>query len=115
MTVQTPIAKLSPREAAVEIVATFMPEAGAEERALRARIHVARDTSSTRSVRVASFDSKRIYSVATSIAGEWVLKRCATKEQLVDVLEIITALFKAAQAYERLQASPEGECDDDRR
>jgi hypothetical protein len=108
MTMQAPIARLSPREAASAAVALWVPECDPKERELRARLHVARDAANTRSARAQSFDAGRLYAIASSIAGEWVFRRPADGEQLSDVLGVLARIFVSAGVLERLEAERDG-------
>lgn len=93
----------SPRLAAADIVAMFVPEAAHVERTLRARIHLARDTAQARRDRASSFEAARIYAETANVAREWVFRRGASLEDLEEVIKILTWLFLAAGALERLE------------
>ena len=98
---------LSPKAAAADIVAMFMPEVGDAERALRARIHFARDTAQARRNRATTFESARLYAETADVACEWVFKRGTSLADLEEVIKILTWLFLAAGALERLEAPGE--------
>lgn len=93
----------SPKAAAADIVAMFVPEASEEERALRARIHLARDTAGSRRDRSTSFEGSRLYAAAGSIAGSWAFKRGVSNASLEEMIKVLTWLFLAAGALERIE------------
>lgn len=115
MTAQASIARLPAREAAAAAVALWVPECGPAEQELRARLHVARDAASNRRASAQSIDASDLYALASSLAGAWVFRRPANKEQLTDVLAVLARIFVSAGVLERLEMTPAEECDDDRR
>ena len=76
---------------------------GPAERALRARIYRAEIASHSRACDFQSFDAGHISHIASGIAASWVFKRPATRDQLEQVVEILTWLFLAAGALEQLE------------
>lgn len=94
----------SPMSGAEEMLATFMPGDSDENRALRARIYAARDMAHVRACRYASFDAGRLSHIASEIAGPWAFNRHAKGDELDAVIKILTWLFLAAGALERLEA-----------
>lgn len=84
-------------------VDVFAPWAGEEERALRMRIHRARDLAQARATRSEHEQARSAYWLAAELAGEWVFKR-ASNEALWDVLKGLTWLFLFAGMIIRLDA-----------
>lgn len=84
----------------------FAPWAGEEERALRVRIHRARDVAQSRAVRSKHERARTIYWFAAQLAGDWVFTR-APNDDLNEVLVALTHFFLAAGVVERLEAPDE--------
>lgn len=94
----------SPKEAAACIVEMFMPGASEEEKALRARLHLAIATAHSRFESSQSDLGGRAYISAATIARAWVFKRDVSKDDLEEVIKILSWIFLAAGALERLEA-----------
>ena len=95
----------SPRDASAELVALFVPGADGEEKALRTRIHLARDRAQARAERMDSFEGSRICHLASAIASEWVFRRETGLDELNEVLAALSQLFLAAGKFDRLESS----------
>jgi hypothetical protein len=95
----------SPREAASELVKLYLPEANGEALALRARIHLARDQARSRSGYSTNCEARSLYGVAADVAGQFVFDRSLRSDDLFEVIKIVTWLFLAAGALERLESS----------
>ena len=93
-----------PRLSAVDV---FAPWAGAEERALRVRIHRARDVAQVRAARSAHGHARALYCVAAQLAGAWVFCR-APDDDLNEILAGLSRLFLVAGMIERLER-PDGD------
>lgn len=84
----------------------FAPWAGPEERALRVRIHRARDVAQARASRSKHGRAKQVYWIAAQMAGDWVF--CRTEIDLLkDVLASLARLFLVAGSIERLETPDE--------
>lgn len=95
-------ARSSPSE---ELVALFVPLAGDKERAIRARIHFARDQASVRCERAASPESQRIYGLAAGIASDWVFRHGASIDDLNEVVASLQSMFLVAARFDRIEKS----------
>ena len=84
-------------------VRIFAPWCDNEERALRLRIHKARDIAQARACRSKHGRARAIYWTAAQLSGAWVFQRVST-EELGDILEALTRLFLVAGTIERLEA-----------
>ncbi len=84
-------------------ISAFAPWAGPEERALRLRLHKARDIAQSRACRSKHGGARSLYWMAAQMAGDWVFARSAP-ETLKDVLQALCRLFEVAGAFERLEA-----------
>lgn len=92
----------SSSEAATVLVGLFIPAANQEERALRARILVAQVRAARRRDRSVSPDAARLYALASSISSEWGFRQEARQVDLSDIIKVVTWLFLAAGALDRL-------------
>lgn len=81
----------------------FAPWAGEEERALRVRIHRARDTAQARAGRSKHGRARTVYWLATQFAGDWVFQRAPIGD-LAEVIKGLTWLFLYASLIERIEA-----------
>jgi hypothetical protein len=95
----------SSKEAAADLVGMFVPEAEGAEKDLRARLHLARDTAQVRRERAKAYESGRLYAVAADVARAWVFRRGVTVEQLEEAIKVLTWLFLAAGAIDRIENS----------
>lgn len=84
-------------------VARFAPWAGEAERALRIRIHQARDTATARVSRSMHCEARMIYGVAAQMASARVFARM-TNDDLSEVIQNLTRLFLVAGWIERVGA-----------
>jgi hypothetical protein len=92
--------RTSPSE---ELVALFVPLADEKERGVRARVHFARDQANARSERSTSPESHRIYSLAASIASDWVFRHEVTIDDLNEVVVSLQSLFLVAARFDRIE------------
>ena len=76
--------------------------AGPEERALRLRMHKARDRAQARAVRTKHSRARAAYWLAAQFAGDWVFQR-APIEDLEEVVKGLTWAFLLAGLFERLE------------
>ena len=90
----------------VAAVTHFAPWAGDDERALRVRVHRARDIAQARACRSKHGRARSVYWIAAQMAGDWVFAR-APNDDLQCILETLSRLFLAAGAIERLEAPDE--------
>lgn len=74
---------------------------------LRTRIHRAWDAAHARACNFQSYDAGHISHIAAYFASGWVFKPTATRDDLEEVIKVLTWLFLAAGAIERLEA-PDG-------
>lgn len=84
-------------------VDAFAPWAAGEERALRLRIHKARDVAQSRGSRSRHGRARTIYWIAAQYAGDWVFQRAPT-EDLEEVIKGVSWLFLFAGLVERSEA-----------
>ena len=91
-----------------EMVALFVPLADDTERAIRARIHFARDQAQSRAERAASPESARIYTLAAQIAGEWVFRPDVPAETLAEVVTSLQSMFLIAARFDRIEKAAHG-------
>lgn len=89
-------------------VDVFAPWAGDEERALRLRIHRARDAAQARAARSKNGKAREVYWVAGLFAGDWVFRRVEELGDLERVLRGLSQLFMAADNIFQLEG-PDGE------
>lgn len=89
-----------------DAVALFAPWANDTERALRLRIHKARDIATARASRSTHRRARLIYSVASELASEWVFRR-ANMEDLEQVLRALSQSFLAAGNIQTVEAPDE--------
>ncbi len=87
----------------IDPVGVFAPWAGEEEKALRVRIHKARDVAQARASRSKHGRARTFYWLAAQMASDWVFSR-APNEDLADVLASLSRLFLVAGSVERLEA-----------
>jgi len=87
----------------IDAVAVFAPWCDDAERALRVRIHKARDAAQARAIRSKHGRARTLYWVAAQMAGDWVFCR-APNEDLNDILAALSRLFLVAGSIERLEA-----------
>src|SRR4051794_39680073 len=93
-------------EQSLTAVDIFAPWSGADERALRLRIHRARDIAQARAGRSKHTRARAVYWIAAQLAGDWVFAR-APNESLEGVLEALSRLFLVAGTLERLEVPDE--------
>jgi muconolactone delta-isomerase len=84
-------------------IATFTPWAGPEERALRVRIHKARDAAQARAARSKHGRARTLWWVAAQLASDWVFHR-APVDDLQEIISGLGRLFLVAGMIERLEA-----------
>jgi muconolactone delta-isomerase len=84
----------------------FAPWAGVEERALRVRMHRARDAAQARATRSRHGRARTLYWIAAQLASDWVFQR-AQSEDLNDILATLSYLFLACGKIERVEAHDE--------
>lgn len=98
-------AKIKPRRSSPseELVALFVPLADEKERAIRARIHFARDQANARCERAASPESARIYGLAASIASDWVFRLGVSIDDLNEVVTSLQSMFLVAARFDRIE------------
>lgn len=84
-------------------VRVFAPWCGDEERALRVRIHRARDIAQARAARSKHCHARSLYWMSAQFAGDWVFTRAPVAD-LNAILETLTRLFLAAGTIEQLEA-----------
>lgn len=82
----------------------FAPWAGEDERALRIRIHHARDLAQARACRSKHGRARTAYWIACQLGGDWVFQR-ASVDQLQEIIKGLTWLFLFASLIERVEAS----------
>jgi len=87
-------------------ITVFAPWAGPEERALRVRIHRARDRAQARAGRSKHGRARTLYWLSAQLAGDWVFSR-ASADDLNDILAALSRLFLVAGAIERLEEPDE--------
>jgi hypothetical protein len=97
--------KVKPRRASPseDLVALFVPLADEKERAVRARIHFARDQANARSERAASPESARIYGLAAGFASDWVFRPGVSIEDLSEVVTSLQSMFLVAARFDRIE------------
>jgi hypothetical protein len=97
---QPPFEPLSP-------IDFHLPCIGMQERALRVRIHKARDLSQARASRSKHGRARVLYWVAAQLSSDWVFARGATDDDLNEILAALSLLFIVAGKIERLEAPDE--------
>jgi len=100
-----PEAPVSVREAAKALIRLYIPGANEEESLLRARINLAQATAAKRRDRSISADAARLYALASSISCTWCLRSGVGQDELSEIIKLLTWLFLAAGALERLERS----------
>lgn len=80
----------------ITAVDVFAPWAGAEERALRLRIHKAQTIAAARASRERNWRARTLYFEAASLALAWVFRRVADLGDLERILWALNQLFMAA-------------------
>lgn len=90
----------------VDPVSVFAPWAAGTERAMRLRMHRARDIAQARASRSKHPTARSIYWTAAQVASGWVFAR-APQDDLSDILEALSRLFLVAGTLERLEAPDE--------
>ena len=78
-----------------DAVATFAPWSDANERALRIRIHRARDSATARATRCKHGNARQIYWLAAQLASARVFARM-TDAELMQTIENLARLFLVA-------------------
>ena len=81
----------------------FAPWAGEAERALRLRLHKARDVAQARAARSKYATARSLYWIAAQTASGWVFAR-APNDELEDILKALSWLFLAVGILERREA-----------
>ncbi len=89
-----------------DAVATFAPWAGGAERALRLRLHRARDTATARATRSQHGSARMIYWLAAQMAAAKVFAR-VPDEELTETIGQLARLFLVAGWIERTEAPDE--------
>lgn len=87
----------------LDAVGVFAPWAGADERALRVRIHRARDSATARATRCKHGEARTLYWVAAQMASARVFARMPN-EELKDTIDNLARLFLVAGWIERTEA-----------
>jgi hypothetical protein len=95
------------QDAPLDAVGVFAPWAGADERALRIRIHRARDSATARATRCKHGDARTIYWIAAQLASARVFARMPN-EELKETIDNLARLFLVAGWIERTD-SPDAE------
>jgi hypothetical protein len=80
----------------IDAVAVFAPWAGAEERALRVRIHKAQTIALKRAALERNGRGRSLYYVAAELAAAWVYQRVDDRALLERVLWALCQIFMAA-------------------
>ena len=88
----------------LDAVGVFAPWAAPDERALRLRIHRARDAAQARAIRSKHEGAQAVYWLAAQFAGRWVFQR-ASADQLQEVIKGVTWQFLFAGLLERMETS----------
>lgn len=96
----------TPKPQRLDPVDVFAPWAGEEERALRIRIHRARDVATARAGRSQHGRARTLYWLAAQLASDWVFTRAPITD-LSEILAALTRLFLTAGMIERLEAPDE--------
>jgi len=91
-------------EAAKALIRHFCPGATEDELKLRARIQMAQGRATTRRHYCNSPDAARLYGIASSLACIWYLRQNVVRDDLWELIKVLTWLFLAAAALERLEA-----------
>jgi hypothetical protein len=97
----------SPKSADAQLHPVDVFGAGLEGRALRVRIHRARDVAQSRAGRSKHGRARAAYWLAAQFCGDWVFQR-ASADDLQEVIKGISWLFLFAGLIERLEAPDEG-------
>lgn len=87
-------------------VSIFAPWATGDERALRVRMHKARDIATARSTNSRHLRARLIYSVVAGMASDWVF-RPAEIGELERVLRALNQAFLAASNIEAVESPDE--------
>jgi Ni,Fe-hydrogenase III component G len=95
---------LDSQPAPADAVTVFAPWCGEAERALRIRIHRARDSATARGTRSRHGDARTIYWIAAQIASAWVFAR-ASEDSLKETIGNLASLFLVAGWIERTEAA----------
>jgi hypothetical protein len=89
----------------IDPIAMYAPGASEAEGELRRRIHRAQGAAHARACDFRSLDAGHLSHIASGIASVWVFKRDARRDDLEEVVKILTWLFLAGAALERLEAA----------
>jgi hypothetical protein len=87
----------------LDAVAVFAPWAADDERALRLRIHRARDTATAKATRCKHGNARQLLWLAAQLAAERVFARMPN-EELKETIENLARLFLVAGWIERSEA-----------
>ena len=93
----------SAQDGPIDAVGVFAPWAGADERALRVRIHRARDSATARATRCKHGEARTLYWIAAQMASARVFARMPN-EELTDTIDNLARLFLVAGWLERTEA-----------
>jgi hypothetical protein len=85
-------------------VDVFAPASVGEDRALRIRLHRARDTATARATYCKHSKARVIYWLAADLASDWVFRRGVPLADLQEVHATLVRMFMAACSIERLVA-----------
>jgi hypothetical protein len=83
-------------------IGLFVPQATAEEKKLRQRLHNARTLASARAVSAQSDNARQLFWLVNHVASGWIFAG-ATVEQLEEVANALLRLFLSASDFERIE------------
>ena len=88
---------------AMDAISVFAPWSGEAERALRIRIHRARDSATARATRCKHGDARSLFWIAAQLASARVFARMPD-EELMETIDNLARLFLVAAWIERTDA-----------
>ena len=97
----------SAKRAAAELVRLYLPAVAGPQKELRIRICAARDRAQAKACWAQSAESAQVYHSAAQIADAWWRRRLVEEDDLTEIIKILTWLFLAAGALERLEVPDE--------